>query len=147
MGFDLVARRPKSGGGGGCFSVNFMVMTVLRSAMLAAGVKNELVYKKFLANDGWLVTPAQSKMIAEKLYKWLKGKNLSLDVAENNEKACQLNRAVWQFQYAIGDPEFKHFVNYMRRAKSLPIRVSRKMRKVIRQFARFCDRGCGFRVH
>ncbi len=66
MGFELVAKRPAHPDAR-YFHVNIFQMIFLRSAMLAAGVSENLVNKKFLVNDNYLVTPLQSVMIAKKL--------------------------------------------------------------------------------
>ena len=55
MGFDLDAKRPKRGAEG-YYRSGIEFMTVLRSAMVAAGVQDALVYKKFVAKlttTGW----------------------------------------------------------------------------------------------
>ena len=92
MGFDLVAK-DRDLGEKGYFRANVYQMTLLRTSMMMAGVKETLVYKKFAGNDGHLITPLQSKQIAESLRTWLKGRNLIVDLAEHNEAAKAANRA------------------------------------------------------
>ncbi len=145
MGFDLVAKRP-SHPGASCFRVDIFQMILLRSAMLAAGVSEILVNRKFLGNDNYLVTPLQSAMIAKKLKIWLKGRNLVIDLVEQNERAREVNNAVLRLFQAIGDSGQKAMARQYRRAKSIPLRLSRSSRKALRVFADFCERSGGFRV-
>ncbi len=145
MGFDLVARNPAHAGAR-CFRVNIFQMIFLRSAMLAAGVSEILVNRKFLGNDNYLVTPLQSAMIAKKLKIWLKGRNLVVDLVEKNKRAREVNNAVLRLFQAIGDSGQKAMARQYRRAKSIPLRLNRSSRKALRVFADFCERSGGFRV-
>jgi len=56
MGFYLVPKQLNRSDRG-YLRANIFHMTFLRSAMLAAGVQGNLVHRKSLANDGYLVTP------------------------------------------------------------------------------------------
>ncbi|MGA2260033.1 MAG: hypothetical protein ABSH28_01210 [Acidobacteriota bacterium] len=143
MGFDLVAKRRELGGEG-YLHTNVLSMIFLRSAMLAAGVKEELIYKKFLANDGYVVTPLQARTIAEQLNAWLNGRKLQVDLAEENEKAKRVNDAVLGLFQTLNTGKQKSMAAHLRRAKSVPIPLSRKLRKVVREFARFCEQSDGF---
>ena len=145
VGFDLVAQKPGPGHLEN-FPVDIFQMIFLRSAMLAAGVKEDLVHKKFLGNDGWLVTPLQSSVIAGKLRTWLGGRNLVIDLIERNERARQVNSAVLLVFEQLGDHQQRDMAKHYKRAKSLPLRLNRVSRKVIRKFAEFCDNSGGFRV-
>ncbi len=89
MGFDLVAKTP-SHPGTSYLRVDIFQMIFLRSAMLAAGVSEILVNRKFLGNDNYLVTPLQSAVIAEKLKIWLRGRNLAVDLVEQNKRAREV---------------------------------------------------------
>jgi hypothetical protein len=66
MGFDLVAKRPHRGAEN-YYRAGIEFMAFLRSAMMASGLREELVYRKFVSNDDLLVTALEPKMIAEKL--------------------------------------------------------------------------------
>lgn len=145
MGFDLVAKR-RDLGDQGYFGANIFSMIFLRSAMLAAGVKEELIYKKFLANDGYLVTPLQARTIAEQLNAWLKGRKLRIDLAEENERAKQANDATLWVLEALNIREQKYAAAHLRSAKSAPVTLDRTLRKVVRNFAAFCERSGGFWV-
>ena len=61
--------------------------------MLAARVDEDLVYKKFVGNDGRFVTPLQSKTIAESLADWLRGRNLTVTLSERSLLADAGNEA------------------------------------------------------
>jgi hypothetical protein len=145
MGFELVARKPAHPGAS-YLHVNIFQMIFLRSAMLAAGVKESLVNKKFLGNDGYLVTPLQSGMIAKKLKAWLKNRNLVVEMIENNERAREVNNAVLEVFQIVGDSGQKAMAKHYRRAKSIPLRLTRSSRKALRTFADFCEGSGGFRV-
>jgi hypothetical protein len=145
MGFDLVAKKPERGHEG-YFRANIFSMIFLRSAMLAAGVKEELIYKKFSANDGFLVTPLQSRTIAEKLNAWLKGRNLQLDVAEKNEGVKRVNDVTLRLFEELDKGTRKSTAAHLRRAKSAPVRLDRNLRKFVREFALFCEGSGGFWV-
>jgi hypothetical protein len=145
MGYDLTAKRRKRGAVG-YYRSGIEFMTFLRSAMVAAGVQDALVYKKFVSNDNWLVTPRQSKMIAERLATWLRGRNLTLDLAEANEGARASTDGLRFVLRAVGNKKEEARLARNRRAKSLPLRVGRRARKVIRKFAAFCAESGGFHV-
>ena len=145
MGFHLVAKKTKSPNTD-YLHVNIFQMTFLRSAMLAAGVSGSLVHKKFLANDGYLVTPLQSRTIAEKLRTWLRGRNLVVDLIEQNERARQINNAVFRVFQQIADTRQKSMARQYGRAKSIPLSLTRPLRKTLRYFADFCENSGGFRV-
>ncbi len=89
MGFDLVAKRP-SHPGASYLRVDIFQMIFLRSTMLAAGVSEILVNRKFLGNDNYLVTPLQCAVIAKKLKIWLKGRNLVIDLVDQNKRAREV---------------------------------------------------------
>ena len=145
MGFDLVAKKPAHPGAS-YFRVDIFQMIFLRSTMLAAGVRESLVNRKFLGNDNYLVTPLQSGMIAKKLRAWLKGRNLVIDLMEQNKRAREVNNAVLRVFQIIGDSGQKAMAKQYRLAKSIPLRLSRSSRKAVRVFADFCERSGGFRV-
>jgi hypothetical protein len=145
MGYDLVAKRRKRGTTG-YYRAGIEFMTFLRSAMVAAGVPEALVYKKFVSNDNLLVTPLQSRTIAEQLTTWLRGRNLTLDLAETNERARASADALFFVLRAVGNQKETTRLARRRRAKSLPLRVDRKGRKAIREFAAFCAGSGGFHV-
>jgi hypothetical protein len=145
MGFDLTAKSSERGNEG-YFRANIFSMIFLRSAMLAAGVKEELIYKKFSANDGFLVTPLQSRTIAEKLNAWLKGRNLQLDVAEKNEGVKRVNDITLKLFEDLDKGTRKSTAGHLRRAKSAPVRLDRKLRRFVREFALFCEGSGGFWV-
>ena len=146
MGYDLMAKRPRRGAAGYYRSgIEFMIF--LRSAMVAAGVKESIVYKKFISNDGYLVTPLQSRTIAERLATWLRGRNLVLDLAEKNERALVSTEGLFEILKALNSQSKRaRALALLRRAKSLPFHVDRKARKAIRQFAAFCAGSGGFYV-
>jgi hypothetical protein len=145
MGYDLVAKRAQRGAVD-YYRAGIEFMTFLRSAMLAAGVPEALVYKKFVSNDDWLVTPLQSTMIAEKLTTWLRGRHVTLDLAENNSRAHVSTDALSFVQRAIGHEKDAARFARRRRAKNLPIRLDRKARRALREFAAFCGGSGGFWV-
>jgi hypothetical protein len=145
MGFDLVAKR-RDLGHEGYFRANVFSMMFLRSAMLAAGVKEELIYRKFLGNDGLLVTRLQARTIAGQLDAWLKGRKLQIDIAEENRRAKEVNDAVLGMLEAFHTGKRKSEVARLRRAKSVPLKLDRRLRKAVREFAGFCRRSGGFWV-
>ena len=146
MGFDLVAKR-RDLGKEGYFRAPIFSMMFLRSAMLAAGVREELVCKKFIANDGYLVTPLQARTIAEQLNAWLKGSKLRIDLAEENKDAGWANDLALRALEALGTREQKSAAAHLRRAKSAPVRLKRGLRRFVREFAVFCERSGGFWVY
>jgi hypothetical protein len=121
-------------------------MIVLRAAMVAAGVPEALVYKKFISNDSWLVSPIQSRTIAKKLTTWLRGDHLELDLVETNANAHWSLDALSAVVRAVGSTREKAELAQLRRAKSLPCRVDPDTRKAIREFAAFCAGSGGFHV-
>ena len=145
MGFDPVAK-DRDLGEKGYFRANVYQMTLLRTAMVMAGVKENLVYKKFAGNDGHLVTPLQSKQIAESLRTWLKGRNLIVDLAEHNEAAKAANRAYLEIFEQLGNAEEKSTARYFSKSESIPFKLDSGARRVIREFADFCARSGGFGV-
>ena len=145
MGFDLVAKR-RDLGNEGYFPANIFFIIFLRSAMLAAGVKKELIYKKFLANAGYPVTPLQARTIAEQLKARLEGRKLRIDLAEENTRAKQVNDATLGVLEALDPREQKLPAAYLRRAKSVPVRLDRRVRRVDREYAEFCERNGRFWV-
>lgn len=145
MGFDLSARNTRLGDKG-YLRTNVFQMILLRSSMLAAGVKETLVYRKFAANDGCLITRLQSQKIAGHLGAWLKGRNLKLDLAEQNEKAKTANQAYFQVFSNLGSRDEKRIAKHFSTSKSLPLKVNAGVRRLIRGFADFCARSGGFWV-
>ena len=145
MGFDLHAKRPKRKPEA-YYRSGIEFMTVLRSAMLAAGVQEALVYKKFVSNDNWLVTARQSKMIAERLTTWLQGRSKTLDLVEANESARASTDGLRLVFLAVGNQKEGARLARKVSAKRLPFRVDREARKAIRQFAAFCADSGGFHV-
>ncbi len=145
MGFDLISKN-RSLADAGYMRANVYQMVFLRSAMLAAGVKESLVYKKFLGNDGWLVTDLQAKTIAVNLRNWMRGRNLVLDFAERNEKVRRVNDTVFGLIESVSGGGQKMAARKIRRAKSLIVRIDRNMRVAIRRFVDFCERSGGFWV-
>jgi hypothetical protein len=143
MGFYLAAKR-RDLGNEGHMQASIFSMIFLRSAMLAAGVKEELIYKKFLANDGFLVTPLQTRTIAERLNAWLKGRGLRVDLAEKNKAAKRVNDAVLRVFEAVDAPRQGAMAARFRREKSIPVTLDRRLRKLVRDFAGFCERSGGF---
>ncbi len=145
MGFDLVSKNRRLGDAG-YMRANVYQMVFLRSTMLAAGVKESLVYKKFMGNDGWLVTALQAKTIALELRSWIKGRNLILDFAEKSEAARRVNDTVFELIESVSRGGQRIAARKIRRARSLPVRLDRKMKAAIRRFADFCERSGGFWV-
>ena len=146
MGFDLVAK-DRTLGEKGYFLANVYQMTLLRASMVMAGVKGTLVYKKFVSNDGLLVTPLQSKRIAESLETWLTGRNLIVDLAEHNEAAKAGNSGYLEVITLLGNAKEKSMARYFSKSKSIPFKLDSGARRMIREFADFCARSGGFRVH
>jgi len=144
MGFDLVAKRPAEGAEG-YYGANVFWMAALRCAMTAAGVRQDLVYGKFLCNDGLLVTPLQAKSIAEKLTAWLKNRNLVLDCAETDERAVRVNNEVAKILMA-----FEGKLGRKRRQPKGPasmiVSIDPRVRRQLRRFIRFCENSGGFWV-
>ena len=146
MGFDLVAKDRSLEDDEGYFRADVYQMTLLRTAMVMAGVKETLVYKKFAGNDGHLVTPLQSKQIAERLRTWLKGRNLIIDLAERNEAAKAGNSGYLDIITLLGDAEEKSVARRFSKSKSIPFKLDSGARREIREFADFCARSGGFWV-
>jgi hypothetical protein len=146
MGFDLVAKR-RDLGNDGYFRTNIFYIIFLRSAMSAAGVKEDLIYKKFLANDGYLVTALQARTIAERLNTWLKGKKLQIDLAEKNKWAKRVNDATLEVFEMLDKGVHKSTAAHLRRARSVPVTLDRKLRKFVREYAAFCERSGGFWIY
>ncbi len=115
--------------------------------MSAAGVKEELIYKKFLANDGYLVTPLQARTIAERLNAWLKGKKLHIDLVERNQKARQVTGATLRMFEILDKGIQKSMAAHLRRARTVPVTLDRKLRKFVREYAAFCERSGGFWIY
>jgi hypothetical protein len=145
MGFDLTAKNPRLGDDG-YFRASVYQMILLRSSMLAAGVKEILIYRKFAANDGFFVTRLQSQQIAGRLRAWLKDRNLTLDLAEQNEEAKKSSQAYFQVFLQLCNREDKRIAKHFSKSKSLPLNVNPGVRKVIRGFAGFCAHSGGFWV-
>ncbi len=145
MGFDLVAKRPERGGCG-YFGANIISMILLRSAMQAAGVKEKLIYKKFVANDGFLVTALEARTIAGLLNNWLKGRKLHVDLAEKNAKARRVNDVTLKLIATSDVAGDRSAASHLHRAKSAPLTLERKSRRFVRAFAAFCERSGGFWV-
>jgi hypothetical protein len=145
MGYDLDARRPKRGAAS-YYRSGIEFMTFLRSAMVAAGVPEALVYKKFTSNDNLLVTPTQSRMIAQSLTRWLRRRNLTLDLAETNQWTRASTDSLLFVLQAVGNHKDRARLARSRRAKSLPLRMDRRARKTLREFAAFCAGSGGFYV-
>jgi hypothetical protein len=146
MGYDLMAKRP-SRGAADYYRSGIEFMIFLRCAMVAAGVSPALVYKKFISNDGFLVTPLQSRTIAKRLTTWLKGRNLVLDLAERTESALLSTEGLFEVLNTMDSRSDRaRRLALLRTAKSLPYRVDRRARKTLRQFAAFCAGSGGFRV-
>ena len=145
MGFDLHAKG-RNLGEKGYYRASIYHMIFLRSAMLAAGVNENLVCKKFVSNDGLLVTSLQSKQIAERLRDWLKGRKLTLDLAERNKIARLANAGYLQVIQVLGEGEAKSTAKHFSKSKSIPFHVNNRARKDIREFADFCHTSGGFQV-
>ena len=145
MGFDLSAK-DRNLGEKGYFRASFYQMVLLRTSMVMAGVNETLVYKKFSGNDGFLVTPLQSKRIAESLRTWLKGRNLIVDLSEHNETAKKANRAYLDILVQLGEGEEKSRARHFSKSESIPFKLDSGARREIRKFADFCARSGGFWV-
>lgn len=145
MGYDLVAKAPGRGAVD-YYRAGIENMAFLRAAMLAAGVHEGLVYKKFVSNDDLLVTSLQASTIAQKLTTWLQGRKLTLDLADTDDRV-QVAADVLAFVLkAVGPKKEAAALERRRRARSLPFRVDRTARKAIRGFATFCAGSGGFYV-
>ncbi len=145
MGYDLVAKEEERGAVSD-YRVGTESMVILRSAMRAAGVPEALVYKKFVSNDNFFVTPLQARMVAQKLTTWLQGRNLMLDLSETNERASASTDGLLEVLTAVGDKKRAAELARLRGATSLPLRVDRDTRRDIRDFASFCAGSGGFYV-
>ncbi len=145
MGFDLSAQN-RSLHDSGYFRANLYQMIMLRAAMVAAGVAKNLIYKKFVGNDGFLVTELQSRQIAEKLTTWLKGRNLLLDLAEQDEGARTVNEAYLKLLLRVADHDQIKLAKLFLTRKSLPLKVDSRVRRMIRKFADFSHGSGGFTV-
>jgi hypothetical protein len=143
MGFDMTAQQPRKKGSG-YYRANVFWMTVLRCSMLASGVKEKLIYQKFLCNDGWRVTPLQAGTIADKLTAWLKGRNLVIELFESNEQAMRVNDALSRLFGALKGSRAKKASKRSSGSRSTPLKVDRRIRRELRQFAEFCQNSCGF---
>jgi len=128
------------------FRADIYQMILVRSAMIAAGVNEKLVFKKFVSNDDFLVTPHQSALIGEKLKAWLKGRNLVLDLSERNERAKVGNQAYFDILLQLGNRQDKETARIFSKDKPLPVKLDPAGRKVIRDFAEFCMHSGGFWV-
>jgi hypothetical protein len=145
MGYDLVAKGRKRGTAG-YYRAGIEFMALMRSAMRAADVPEALVCRKFVSNDNLLVTSLQARMLARKLTTWLRGRNLTLDLAETDERAHGSLDALLLVQKAVGNKREAARLRQRRRPESLPLRVDRQARKAIREFAGFCAGSGGFYV-
>lgn len=145
MGYDLVAKERKHGAAG-YYSANIRYMPFLRSAMVAAGVPEALVYKKFTGNDNLLVTARQSEMIARRLLVWLRGRDLVVDVVESHDSARASLDALLRVQRALGMRKEAARLAKRRATKSPPVRLDRESRAELREFVRFCAGSGGFYV-
>ena len=145
MGFDLSARNRRLGRKG-YFRASVYQMMLLRRSMTCAGVDQRLVYHKFVGNDGFFVTKLQARKVAEKLSAWLRGRNLTVELVEDNNAARKANSAYLGVFQEIGDGETRSIARRFSKAKSLPVRLDSGMRAFIRTFAKFCDRSDGFWV-
>jgi hypothetical protein len=145
MGFDLCAKRAKRGATT-YYRAGTEYMGFLRCAMVAAGVPETLVYKKFVSNDDWLVTPRQSEMIAEKLTAWLQGRSLVLELAETQRHAHLTLENLHLLHGALGKQNEADRIARNLHAKSRIVRVDRAARQSIREFAAFCAGSGGFYV-
>jgi len=143
MGFDLSAKN-RGLGGKGYFRADVYQMILLRASMIAAGVNETVVYKKFVSNDGYLVTPLQSSQISDNLIAWLRNRDLTLDLCETNERAKKTNAAYFALFSQLGDRETKTEARHFSRAKTRPIQLDSSTRSIIRKFADFCGRSGGF---
>jgi hypothetical protein len=142
MGFDLTAKR-RDLGDDGYFRIQIFWMRLYRRAMVAAGVSEDLVYTKFLSNDGYFVTLRQSQTIADKLDSWLRGRNLTVDLCELHPRAVELNRALAGL-LPMFEGRRKPRAHRLCDAKPMPLRLDRRLRQIIRGFAGFCRRSGGF---
>lgn len=147
MGFDFIAKK-RNQGEYETYHANIFYIIVLRCAMLQAGVKEELIYKKFISNDNFFVTPLQSKTIAEKIKSWLQGRSLTFDVCEKNKMAIVANDHGFRVVELIGDdPVQKEIVRILRENRPYIIKVDKNQRKNLYKFAHFCEISGGFWVN
>jgi hypothetical protein len=140
MGFDLSGKRD------GYFRASIYQMIFLRRVMIAAGVKPDLVYKKFVSNDSYFVTPLQGRSIASKVNVWLKGRNLILDLAETDKGALSMNKFYFGVIESLGTRNEAKFAKTFSSRKTIPVRINPEHRKMLRSFASFCDQSEGFWV-
>jgi hypothetical protein len=144
MGYDLTVKHPKPGAMR-YYRAGIEFMTFLRLAMIAAGVPQALVFKKFVSNDDWFVTARQSEMISERIVTWLRGRNLTLTRADSNARARTSLDGFLSLLEMLNTPDAKR-VNRLLRARAVTIRLDRKDRKALREFAAFCAGSGGFYV-
>lgn len=145
MGFDLNAQNCNLRDRG-YLRADVYQMMMLRVAMLAAGVEKTFIYRKFVANGGFLVTELQSRKIAEKLTTWLKGRKLVLDLAEKDERAKAVNEAYLKVFLQVAGRDDKKLAKLFLSSTTLPLQVDSRVRRVIRKFADFSNRSGGFTV-
>jgi hypothetical protein len=143
MGYDLTAK-DRSLGDLGYFRATGDHMILLRTAMVAAGVKEDLVYRKFVGNDGLAITVLQSKHIAECLTTWLKRRAITVDLCEQNGAARSANEAYFQVFMALGNREARNRAKRFPKSKPLLFKIDSLARKQIREFAEFCRRSGGY---
>ena len=145
MGFDLSAKHPKRDVEG-YYRSGIEGMILLRCAMVAAGVPEALVYKKFTSNDNLLVTPLQSQMIAQKLMTWLRRRNLKLDLVEADPRAHSSIDALFFVVKTVGKRKEQARLARRRQAQTMHFRIDRAARETLREFAAFCATSGGFYV-
>jgi hypothetical protein len=142
MGFDFNSRK-RDLGAKGYYRANIFQMIVLRKAMVAAGVDRDLVYEKFISNDGFRVSALESRQIASSLFYWLKAKHLVLDLNERNPIARVVNKAYLEVVAELGGKEEKRIAKIFGARKSIPVNLNAGMRRTIREFSEFCERSGG----
>jgi hypothetical protein len=145
MGFDLIAKRPKRGAPG-YYRAGIPFMGLLRAAMRAAGVDENVIYRTFVSNDALFVTGRQAAAIAQALRAWLRGRNLVVDIAESDPRACLAEDALLEVLRATGATKEADQFARSRRVGARPVHVDRRVRKAIREFAEFCASSGGFHV-
>ncbi|MGH9737401.1 MAG: hypothetical protein ACRD4X_02300 [Candidatus Acidiferrales bacterium] len=145
MGFDLTAKNKRLGEKG-YLRANVYQMILFRASMLAAGVDEDLVYGRFVSNDGLFVTALQSRKIADRLTGWLRGRKLMVSLSERNGVANAANEAYFEAFRKLGGPGNKRAVKQFAVLKSHPFRLDLKARKVVRDLAEFSNRSGGFWV-
>ena len=145
MGFDLTAKNNRVGEKG-YFRANVYQMILLRTSMLAAGVDENLVYGKFVGNDGLFVTALQSRKIARSLAAWLTRPKLTVHLSERNELANRSNEVYFEVIRQVGGREDKRILKQFLDGKPLPFKLDSRARKVVRAFADFSSRSGGFWV-